>query len=110
MTSPADAKHGVDLESVIRSTIASGPLQTAVLSEVTRLKHENERLRQRQAVSIAVLAFCPECRMQHVDRGEWETRPHRSHLCEHCGHVWRLAMVPTVGVAALAQATPEVEP
>lgn len=31
---------------------------------------------------------CPECGMQHVDREAWEVRPHRTHLCEHCGHHW----------------------
>lgn len=33
---------------------------------------------------------CPKCNGRHVDRGEWVSRPHHKHLCEHCGHVWRV--------------------
>ena len=33
---------------------------------------------------------CPTCTKQHVDRGEWATRPHHKHLCKHCGTVWRV--------------------
>jgi hypothetical protein len=28
----------------------------------------------------------------------WNNRPHRSHLCEGCGHIWRPADVATNGV------------
>ena len=41
---------------------------------------------------------CPQCDKKHVDRGEWETKLHRSHLCECCGHVWRPFEYYTVGV------------
>ncbi|HEX6038894.1 hypothetical protein [Longimicrobium sp.] len=43
--------------------------------------------------------FCPKCNERHVDRGEWETRPHHKHLCEFCGHVWRVEPY-TYGIAA----------
>lgn len=33
---------------------------------------------------------CPECGKPHVDRDEWATKPHHTHLCEHCGHEWRV--------------------
>jgi hypothetical protein len=42
--------------------------------------------------------FCPACMTQHVDRGEWETKPHCKHLCEKCGYIWQHADRPTVGV------------
>jgi hypothetical protein len=31
---------------------------------------------------------CETCHAQHVDRGEWALRPHKRHLCAHCGRVW----------------------
>ena len=36
------------------------------------------------------LLFCPFCRAQHIDVGEWATRPHHKHLCAVCGEVWRV--------------------
>lgn len=54
---------------------------------------------------IDMLIFCPECSAQHVDKPEpdrgWNNPPHRSHLCHRCGEIWRVADVPTNGVAAL---------
>lgn len=44
---------------------------------------------------------CPACRKRHIDEGEWETRPHHTHACQHCGFVWRPAVEPTVGVRFL---------
>lgn len=52
---------------------------------------------------IPMLLICPECRETHVDEGIWATRPHRAHQCQHCGHEWRPALVPTVGVAKLPE-------
>lgn len=28
---------------------------------------------------------CPECSMPHEDINEWSVRPHKTHLCLHCG-------------------------
>lgn len=52
---------------------------------------------------IPMIHFCPNpmCARQHIDIAEWATKPHRTHRCGHCGHEWRPANVPTVGVAAL---------
>ncbi len=33
-----------------------------------------------------------------MDRDEWATRRHRTHLCEHCGHLWTPHAFYTVGV------------
>ncbi len=41
---------------------------------------------------------CPACGEQHIDRGEWATRLHKTHLCEKCGHLWRPFAFATVGV------------
>jgi hypothetical protein len=56
---------------------------------------------EKQETPIPMILICPRCFIQHVDREEWATKPYRTHLCEHCGHKWRPANVPTVGVASL---------
>lgn len=33
---------------------------------------------------IPFVLRCPNCGREHVDEGEWETRPHRTHLCLEC--------------------------
>lgn len=46
---------------------------------------------------------CPMCGRKHVDSGEFATKPHHTHSCQNpgCGHTWRPAVQPTVGVACL---------
>lgn len=53
---------------------------------------------------IPMILFCPACGCQHIDvpDGEWINPPHRSHLCETCGHIWRPADAPTSGVLEIA--------
>lgn len=56
---------------------------------------------------IDMLLWCPACHTQHVDEPDertegWVNPPHRSHLCHHCGTIWRPADVPTNGVAAIS--------
>ena len=55
---------------------------------------------------IPMILHCPSCGLKHIDRasGTWAKLPHRSHLCEGCGSVWRPADVPTVGVEAIKTA------
>ncbi len=63
-----------------------------------------------EPVSIAAL-YCPVCKTRHIDEGEFATKRHHTHACQgyvddngkrrRCGHVWRPALVPTVGVEAL---------
>lgn len=50
---------------------------------------------------IPMLLWCPECSSRHYDVGEFETKPHHTHACQTCGHVWRPAIVATVGVQFL---------
>lgn len=52
-------------------------------------------------VTIPMLLWCPECHVRHIDRGEWTARTHHTHACQSCGHVWRPAIVPTIGVQFL---------
>jgi len=60
---------------------------------------------------VPMLLSCPVCHTRHYDEGEFATKPHHTHACQgyvevegkrrRCGHVWRPALVPTVGVEAL---------
>ena len=44
---------------------------------------------------------CPACGALHVDEGAFAFQAHHTHACQHCGMVWRPALVPTVGVQFL---------
>lgn len=72
---------------------------------------------------LPMVLHCPVCRTQHIDKpdgtnptcsttfveGEgisperpvWTNPPHRSHLCEACGCIWRPSDIATTGVAAI---------
>ena len=59
---------------------------------------------------VPMILHCPACHRQHIDTGEFATRPHRTHRCEventadgaqGCGYEWQPALVPTVGVLCL---------
>jgi ribosomal protein S27E len=50
---------------------------------------------------IPMRLHCPGCGKLHVDEGVWFTKPHHTHACQHCGNVWRPAVVDTVGVKFL---------
>lgn len=54
--------------------------------------------RQRREAPVPMRLNCPACGELHVDEGEFATKPHHTHACQHCGMVWRPAVVPTVGV------------
>lgn len=41
------------------------------------------------------------CGARHIDEGEFATKPHHTHSCQVCGHTWRPAVAPTVGVQFL---------
>lgn len=58
---------------------------------------------RRSVTPIDMLLFCPQCDAQHIDKpselSAWQNPPHRSHLCQQCGWIWRVADVATNGVA-----------
>lgn len=59
-----------------------------------------------QSAVIPVVLHCPYCKKQHVDEGQWATRPHRTHACvdDVAGKGCRKPFTPsafrTVGVLA----------
>jgi hypothetical protein len=50
---------------------------------------------------IPMFLTCPLCNGRHIDEGEFATKPHHTHACQHCGLTWRPAIVPTCGVQFL---------
>lgn len=50
---------------------------------------------------IDIILFCPLCHARHIDKGEFETKPHHTHACQQCGFCWRPAVVHTRGVEFL---------
>jgi hypothetical protein len=50
---------------------------------------------------VPMILHCPECRARHIDAGEFATKWHHTHACQHCGMVWRPAIGPTIGVQFL---------
>lgn len=59
---------------------------------------------------IPMLLHCPLCGERHIDRGDFATKVHHTHACQGCGHVWRPAIVPTVGVQFLPGFKDEDQP
>ncbi len=53
------------------------------------------------APPVPMLLWCPECGVRHIDVGDFATKLHHTHACQGCGHVWRPAVVHTVGVQFL---------
>lgn len=48
-----------------------------------------------------IVTHCPDCGLLHIDEGEWFERPHKTHLCAGCKHLWRPKDTHTRGVARL---------
>lgn len=51
-------------------------------------------------VRCYMVLLCPYCDAPHLDKGEWFTREHSTHLCSFCGNTWTPHPHPTVGVSA----------
>lgn len=64
------------------------------------MTNENQ---EREAAPIPMLLTCPECKTRHIDQGEWASKPHHTHACQHCGHTWRPTTINTVGVRYLPE-------
>ena len=83
---PADVWGPLDrLEALARTVIARE-------AEVAELRAERDRLQRACDEGLPrELLLCPACGQMHIDGAngvEFATRPHHTHLCQHCGHVW----------------------
>lgn len=78
---------GVKYADLVRAAVAE-------LGEARRRARPNE-------TPVPMRIPCPDCGELHIDEGEFETKPHHTHSCQHCGLTWRPAVVATVGVRFL---------
>jgi rubredoxin len=56
---------------------------------------------ERLSAPRAMLLWCPQCNTRHIDKNDFATKPHHTHACQSCGHVWRPAIESTCGVRFL---------
>jgi hypothetical protein len=54
-----------------------------------------------EVLPLEQIMHCPLCNARHIDEGEFAEKPHTTHACQSCGHAWRPAVEPTVGVKFL---------
>lgn len=83
---------------------ALGPEMNFAVPNGTTLQERIAKLvmeRDRKVAPVPMLLQCPQCGKRHVDAGLFALKPHHTHACQHCGHVWRPAKVHTVGVRFL---------
>lgn len=75
--------------------------------EWRKLEYQMETMRRRVDSALETLPVvrlvlhCPRCQSQHIDKHEWLTRLHRTHLCEGCGYKWQPASLYSIGVEEL---------
>lgn len=65
------------------------------------MQAESGEKQRTEPAPIPMLIYCPMCKARHIDEGEFATKSHHTHACQTCGHVWRPAVVATVGVQFL---------
>ena len=67
--------------------------------KIQNLQAENDELSK----PIPMVLHCPKCHEQHIDTKteKWDNPPHRSHLCEYCGCIWRPCDRSTTGVESI---------
>jgi len=70
-------------------------------SEAASIQGLNDILLKAGEEPIQMRLHCPECGELHVDEGEFATRAHSTHTCQHCGACWKPCLRPTVGVRFL---------
>lgn len=62
---------------------------------------EVQCLKRDLAKPIDMILFCPSCHERHIDEGDFATRVHKTHACQHCGFAWKPSKTPTRGVRFL---------
>lgn len=53
------------------------------------IEYYQEQLKQSIEAGMQIEKLtCPKCNQMHNDVEEWAVRPHRTHLCLFCGHLF----------------------
>jgi predicted RNA-binding Zn-ribbon protein involved in translation (DUF1610 family) len=113
----------VEGDKVVISVVGGNEAARRVCSDLLFIKEHMVTM-----APINMVLHCPNCGEQHIDApspdipgsvmrdgkwvdvpcvikandpNAWTNPPHRSHLCDACGHIWRPADVATNGVAEI---------
>lgn len=105
-----DARIGHEIRFEAASVELVSPFENAgrITAIVVEYRAGNAKL---LPAPIDMLLYCPRCGTQHVDaphqESGWTNPPHRTHLCAHCGALWRPSDSCTNGVAKLKSEPPQ---
>lgn len=99
-------KHPSELPGLVRAAVNLAASRLALIESHQRvLKDTTNTLAEKfdceLAQPIPMILWCPMCHRRHVDEGEYATKPHKTHACQHCGFQWAQSVRPTVGVGYL---------
>lgn len=105
--------HHAQASAAIMANINSGELKSFVpqmyAEEACNANPQRSRLKALESVLAPIEEVvtpmclrCPVCNGRHIDEAKpeigWFNPPHKTHLCNHCGHLWRPHEYFTVGV------------
>ncbi len=107
MSSTGHLKQLIDRHA---AAMACGGTKDQFGAMIWNLLTEYETLPPDKRVPIPMILFCPSCHERHIDVGEFTIKEHHTHACQHCGFVWRPALVATVGVQFLPGFKDKVTP
>jgi predicted RNA-binding Zn-ribbon protein involved in translation (DUF1610 family) len=99
-TAATSDKSGLTNSGVI-AVSATATATTMEISAVLTADRDGTSMELAEADPIPMILTCPCCGERHIDEGEFATKPHHTHACQHCGIVWRPALASTVGVQFL---------
>ncbi len=104
MNSDADVSDTImALRQIIRGVIGDPRIPMAIQADIDQALHNIEDIPTSGLPPVPTILFCPRCKAQHVDEGEWATtHHHRTHLCAKCSHKWRPYEYPTIGITVSA--------
>jgi predicted RNA-binding Zn-ribbon protein involved in translation (DUF1610 family) len=100
MVKKRNAAKLTKLPDVVRIS-ENGYISTFDEEGVKSLLSQIHKMREQLLKPVPMVLHCPQCNGRHIDEGEFATKHHHTHACQHCGFVWRPAIVPTVGVQFL---------
>lgn len=69
-----------------------------IVGAALELRDELAKLTLRDKPMLELLIYCPRCLKQHIDEGDFATKPHKTHACQFCGLGFRASKEPSVGV------------
>lgn len=84
-----DQTHSINDSEILLSysNVDIQNLTHEIIADYEKLNQIEEKINCLKILKIEI--NCPKCNKQHIDKDEWETKSHKTHLCEYCGNEWR---------------------